>query len=86
MLRATGLRAEAAGNIGEAALDLVGRPLDVAVLEVSSFQLETIERFRARVAVILNVTPDHLDRHGDFAGYLAAKARLLEKGVAVRPA
>jgi len=78
MLRAAGLRAEAAGNIGEAALDLVGQPLDVAVLEVSSFQLETIESFRARVAVILNVTPDHLDRHGDFAGYLAAKARILE--------
>ncbi|HVP31457.1 MAG TPA: UDP-N-acetylmuramoyl-L-alanine--D-glutamate ligase [Myxococcota bacterium] len=78
MLRTTGLRAEAAGNIGAAALELVGKPLDVAVLEVSSFQLETIERFRARVAVILNVTPDHIDRHGDFAGYLAAKARILE--------
>lgn len=82
MLRAAGLRAEAAGNIGNAALGLVGRPLDVAVLEVSSFQLETIERFRARVAVLLNVTPDHLDRHGDFAGYLAAKARVLENQVA----
>ncbi len=78
LLRAAGLRAEAAGNIGVAALDLVGRPLDVAVLEVSSFQLETVEAFRPRVAVILNLTEDHIDRHGSFAAYVAAKARLLE--------
>jgi UDP-N-acetylmuramoylalanine--D-glutamate ligase len=78
MLRAAGLRARAGGNVGDAALGLVGEPLDVAVLEVSSFQLETIERFRPRVAVLLNLTPDHLDRHGDLAGYLAAKARIFE--------
>lgn len=77
LLRAAGLRAEAAGNIGAAALDLVGRPLDVAVLEVSSFQLETTEGFRPKVAVILNLTPDHLDRHGSFERYVAAKARIL---------
>jgi UDP-N-acetylmuramoylalanine--D-glutamate ligase len=77
LLRAAGLRAEAAGNIGSSALDLVGRPLDVAVLEVSSFQLETTEGFRPKVAVVLNITPDHLDRHGSFAGYVAAKARIL---------
>jgi UDP-N-acetylmuramoylalanine--D-glutamate ligase len=78
MLRAAGLRARAAGNVGDAALGLVGEPLDVAVLEVSSFQLESIERFRPRVAVLLNLTPDHLDRHGDLAGYRAAKARIFE--------
>jgi len=78
MLRAAGLRARAAGNVGDAALGLVGEPLDVAVLEVSSFQLETIESFRPRVAVLLNLTPDHLDRHGSLAGYLAAKARIFE--------
>jgi UDP-N-acetylmuramoylalanine--D-glutamate ligase len=78
MLRSAGLRARAAGNVGDAALGLVGEPLDVAVLEVSSFQLETIESFRPRVAVLLNLTPDHLDRHGDLAGYLAAKARIFE--------
>jgi UDP-N-acetylmuramoylalanine--D-glutamate ligase len=77
LLRAAGLRARAAGNLGAPALGLVGQPLDVAVLEVSSFQLEATEAFRPRVAVILNVTPDHLDRHGSFEGYLAAKARLL---------
>jgi UDP-N-acetylmuramoylalanine--D-glutamate ligase len=78
MLRAAGLRARAAGNVGDAALGLVGEPLDVAVLEVSSFQLETIESFQPRVAVLLNLAPDHLDRHGDMAGYLAAKARIFE--------
>ncbi len=76
MLRAAGLRARAGGNVGDAALGLVGEPLDVAVLEVSSFQLETVDGFRPRVAVLLNLTPDHLDRHGDLAGYLAAKARI----------
>jgi len=77
MLVAAGLRAEAAGNIGRPALELVGRALDVAVLEISSFQLEAVETFRPRAAVILNVTPDHLDRHGAFAGYVAAKARIV---------
>ncbi len=77
MLRAAGLRARAAGNLGEPALDLVGQPLDAAVLEVSSFQLETTERFRPRVAVILNISPDHLDRHGSFEAYVEAKARIL---------
>jgi UDP-N-acetylmuramoylalanine--D-glutamate ligase len=79
MLRAAGLRAEAAGNVGVPALDLVGRPLDVAVLEVSSFQLEAVERFRPRVGVVLNVTDDHLDRHGSLEAYAAAKARLFER-------
>lgn len=79
MLVAAGLRAEAAGNIGLPALELVGRPLDVAVLEVSSFQLEAVDEFRPRAAVILNVTPDHLDRHGNFAGYVAAKARIVAR-------
>jgi UDP-N-acetylmuramoylalanine--D-glutamate ligase len=78
LLRSGGLRAEAAGNIGAPALGLVGRPLDVAVLEVSSFQLEAVAGFRPKVAVILNITPDHLDRHGSFAAYAAAKARVLE--------
>jgi UDP-N-acetylmuramoylalanine--D-glutamate ligase len=77
MLREAGLRARAAGNLGNPALSLVGEALDVAVLEVSSFQLESVEAFRPKVAVILNVTPDHLDRHGDLASYAAAKQRLL---------
>jgi UDP-N-acetylmuramoylalanine--D-glutamate ligase len=79
MLRAAGLRARAAGNVGEAALGLVGEALDAAVLEVSSFQLEAVDAFRPKAAVLLNVTPDHLDRHGDMAGYLAAKLRLFAR-------
>ena len=79
MLRTAGFRARAAGNVGDAALGLVGEPLDAAVLEVSSFQLEAVEAFRPRAAVLLNVTPDHLDRHGDMAGYLAAKLRLFAR-------
>jgi len=75
MLGAAGLRARAAGNVGVPALSLVGAPLDVAILEVSSFQLETVDAFRPRVGVLLNVTPDHLDRHGDAESYLAAKLR-----------
>ena len=66
------------GNIGT---PLASRALDFArdglvVAEVSSFQLETIETFRPRVAVILNITPDHLDRHRTFAAYVDAKARI----------
>ena len=79
MLRAAGLRAEAAGNLGRPALDLVGRPLDVAILEVSSFQLESVEQFRPRVAVLLNLSPDHLDRHGSLERYRQAKLRLLAR-------
>ncbi len=66
------------GNLGTPFSELLlsGTHFDVAVLELSSFQLEGIERFRPRVAAILNVTPDHLDRHGGMDGYIAAKARL----------
>ncbi len=77
MLRAAGLRARAAGNVGTPVLDLVGEALDVLVLEVSSFQLEATEGFRPRVAVVLNVTPDHLDRHGSIEAYAATKQRIL---------
>jgi UDP-N-acetylmuramoylalanine--D-glutamate ligase len=52
------------------------------VLEVSSFQLETIESFRPRIAAVLNITPDHLDRHGTFEAYAAAKARITENQTA----
>lgn len=79
MARSAGLRARAAGNLGIPALDLVGQPLDLAILEVSSFQLESVEAFRPRTAVLLNISPDHLDRHGDLAGYLAAKARIFAR-------
>ena len=76
MLRAAGWRAMAAGNVGHPALDLVGQPLDAAVLEISSFQLEAADDLRPQVAVCLAVTPDHLDRHHDLAAYRAAKRRI----------
>jgi UDP-N-acetylmuramoylalanine--D-glutamate ligase len=79
MLQAAGLRARAAGNLGKPALELVGEALDFAVLEVSSFQLETTESFRPAVAAVLNITPDHLDRHGSFAAYASAKARIVAR-------
>jgi UDP-N-acetylmuramoylalanine--D-glutamate ligase len=67
-----------AGNIGTplAAHALTFPPDGLVVCEVSSFQLETTGAFRPRVAAVLNVTPDHLDRHGTFAAYVDAKARI----------
>jgi UDP-N-acetylmuramoylalanine--D-glutamate ligase len=76
MLEASGVRALAAGNIGRPLIDAVAEPADVIVAEVSSFQLAFSETFRPHVAVMLAVTPDHLDWHGSFADYLASKARL----------
>ena len=68
------------GNIGTPAISLAERakPDTFVVLEISSFQLETIQTFRPKVAVVLNVTPDHLDRHGTFEIYTDAKARIFE--------
>jgi UDP-N-acetylmuramoylalanine--D-glutamate ligase len=67
------------GNIGDTVLDRLGEltPEHWVVLELSSFQLESCLHPHARIAVVLNVTPDHLDRHGTVASYVAAKARLL---------
>ena len=68
------------GNIGTPAILLAERAKSetVIVLEVSSFQLETIQTFHPKVAVVLNVTPDHLDRHRTFEAYVDAKARIFE--------
>ena len=70
--------AEIAGNVGRALCELDGVVAADApvVCELSSFQLEDVETFRPRVAVLLNVTPDHLDRHGSFEAYRAAKLRI----------
>jgi UDP-N-acetylmuramoylalanine--D-glutamate ligase len=80
ILVAGGLSTVVGGNIGTPAISLVERASTgtIAVLEVSSFQLETIQTFRPRIAVVLNVTPDHLDRHRTFAAYTDAKARIFE--------
>src|SRR6266446_4360883 len=80
ILSAGGLPTLVGGNIGTPAISLEERakPETVIVLEVSSFQLETIQTFRPKVAVVLNITPDHLDRHRTFAAYVDAKARIFE--------
>jgi UDP-N-acetylmuramoylalanine--D-glutamate ligase len=68
------------GNIGKPVTAMVAssRPGQWNVIELSSFQLETIVHFRAHISVCVNVTPDHLDRHGSFDNYTNAKARLFE--------
>ncbi len=68
------------GNIGKPVVEMVDEatPETWSVLEVSSFQLETIEQFHPHIALVLNITPDHLDRHGTFENYAAAKARITE--------
>ena len=80
ILAAGGHPAVFGGNIGTPAISLVegATHKTIAVLEVSSFQLETIQTFRPKIAVVLNVTPDHLDRHRTFAAYAEAKARIFE--------
>lgn len=77
MMEASGLRVLVGGNIGTPALDLLLEPTpDYYVLELSSFQLETTFSLKAQAAVLLNLSEDHLDRHGDMAAYLAAKSRI----------
>ena len=80
ILQAAGKRAVACGNYGKplSEVALLSRELDWAVAEVSSFQLETIDTFRPRIAVYLNLTPDHLDRYPTLEAYAAAKARIFE--------
>jgi len=80
IITAGGFSAAVGGNIGTPAISLVEQatPETVVVLEVSSFQLETIQTFRPKVAVVLNITPDHLDRHRTFEAYTNAKARIFE--------
>lgn len=84
MLAAAGLQVGVGGNLGTPALDLLDPALQFYVLELSSFQLERSQLIEAAAAVLLNVSPDHLDLHGDMAGYTAAKARIYARcGVAV---
>jgi UDP-N-acetylmuramoylalanine--D-glutamate ligase len=84
MLNACGVRTVAAGNIGPAFAGKVAqsKDLDAMTLEVSSFQLETIETFRPSVAVWLNFTPDHLDRYNSMEEYYEAKLRIFENQTA----
>ncbi len=78
ILAEAGIPSLVGGNIGVPVVDLIERSTDAtwSVLEVSSFQLESTETFHPAVAVILNITPDHLDRHGSFENYARAKERI----------
>ena len=76
MARAAGLRVGVGGNLGTPALDLLADDAELYVLELSSFQLETTDALNARVGAVLNVSEDHIDRHGSMAEYAACKARI----------
>ena len=80
ILSKSGRKTLVGGNIGTPVISLVPQssPESLVVLEISSFQLETIQQFRPWIAAILNVTPDHLDRHRTFQAYVDAKARIFE--------
>lgn len=80
LLKQSGIECQVGGNIGTAVTSLIESSAGHRwnVIELSSFQLETISHFHAEIAACLNITPDHLDRHHTFENYKAAKARLFE--------
>src|SRR2546427_1168447 len=75
-LERAGRRTFTGGNLGTPLITALERAPEIAVVEVSSFQLEWVDRFRPKVACLLNLSPDHLDRHGSFPEYRDAKSRL----------
>ena len=81
IFKASGLKTLVAGNIGLPVIEVVDQSTagTWSVLEVSSFQLETADSFHPRIAMILNITPDHLDRHGSFENYVSMKERIFAK-------
>ncbi len=80
MLENSGFKVFVGGNIGNPLIDYADKrgTADIVVAEVSSFQLDTIDTFRPRVGVLLNITDDHLDRYPDFKSYARSKGRLFE--------
>ncbi len=78
MAKEAGKKVVVGGNLGRPALDLLKDQPELIILELSSFQLETTSLLNAEVAVVLNMSEDHLDRHGDMLGYHAAKHRIFQ--------
>ncbi len=78
MMKASGRQVFLGGNLGAPFVGALARAWDWGVVEISSFQLEWISEFRPRIAVLLNITEDHLDRYPTFADYGAAKERIFE--------
>lgn len=79
MIQASGQKVFVGGNLGTPFIGAAGADWDWGVIEVSSFQLEWIDQFRPRIAVLLNVSEDHLDRYADFGEYRAVKQRIFER-------
>lgn len=82
MAEASGLKVGVGGNLGTAVLDLLAPDVQVYVIELSSFQLEALAAIPLRAAAFLNLSPDHLDRHGTLEAYIAAKAKIFEEAQA----
>ena len=80
MLIRSGIGAFVGGNIGNPLIGYVdkGQPAQAAVIEISSFQLDTIDTFKPRVAVLLNISEDHLDRYPDFNAYVESKGKIFQ--------
>ena len=83
-LNECGVKSVMGGNIGKAVLDLDLSDYDTLVLEISSYQMDLCPTFRPDISIVLNITPDHLDRHGSMASYVEAKKRIVDgEGLAV---
>lgn len=78
MARAAGLNVAVGGNLGSPALDLLDPAVQLYVLELSSFQLDTTRSLKAAAAVVLNISPDHMDRYADLDAYTASKAVIFQ--------
>lgn len=76
ILQSSGIKTQVGGNIGIPVLELDPMKSGVYVLELSSYQLDLLDRAKCNIAVLLNITPDHIDRHGSMEGYIAAKKRI----------
>jgi len=77
MMQKAGYKVCVAGNIGKPFIELLNKPrTDYYVVELSSFQLETIEKFKPDISLLLNITPDHMDRYPSFSAYAEAKRRI----------
>src|SRR5690606_19087096 len=76
MARAAGIKVAVGGNLGTPALELLDDAIELYVMELSSFQLETVTKLNAKVATILNISADHLDRYDSMRAYILAKLRI----------
>jgi UDP-N-acetylmuramoylalanine--D-glutamate ligase len=76
MAKNAGIKVAVGGNLGTPALELLADDVELYVMELSSFQLETVKHLKAKVACILNISADHLDRYADMRAYLLAKLRV----------